>query len=571
MTRSDTPAASARSAYVLVSLGNSRWTLGSIRKIEQTASRSGRLLHWYLLDASEASSLALFQGLKPEEAVDAVRRQVLRFRSLLARASVDPARVHLASELASHEGFEKAFAIVREAFDSDARFAGAVRNQVFSNLQPMLRRVGILHNRDPQLDSLVEYLLRELAIKFSMIEAGRGFEYALKPEMPIWAALTRGTFAGLESFASLDLQHEAVSPDEEADPLQIESLSYTSRGNRAIGDASRPNVLHAIEFAARGVVAVVGPSGAGKTTLLRVIAGHLPARGSIRLNGRDVSSLPAERRNIVTVFQDFGLFPHLTGLQNVIEGARRHTGLARAERLWLAGQHLRDLGIEHVAERLPRMMSGGEQQRVAIARALMAEPELLLLDEPTAALDQLQRESLQNLVQSLRSRRPDLPIVLVSHDRDFAFSVADRLGVMDSGRLLAFGEPRELLSRPPSSRVARILGNHNVVPGRVGDDGVFAADYALPAIKADGAVEPGAWLALIPHDAITLCPATGEPVGDAAVTSLADLGAMVRISLSVGGKTLVAAAARRSLPPDVEAGSKVAFGILQDSVVLVRD
>jgi len=572
MTRSEPPATSASSAYVLVSLGSSRWTSESIRKVEQTALRSGRLLHWYLLDASEASSLVLLQGLALEDATVAVKRQVLRFRGMLARASVDPARIHLASDLSSLDGFEAAAKTVREAYDTNGRFAGAVRNQVFSNLQPVLRRVGIVQNRDPRLDSLVDYLLRELAIKISLADAGRGFEYALKPEMPIWTAMIGGTFAGLESVTSLVLEHEVVSSDEERDPLEIENLSYTSREGRVVGDMSRPNVLHGIGFAARGVVAIVGPSGAGKTTLLRAIAGHIAARGPIRLNGKDVSSLPVERRNIVTVFQDFGLFPHLTGLQNVVEGARRLPGLEETERRWLAEQHLRDLGIEHCAERLPRLMSGGEQQRVAIARALMAEPELLLLDEPTAALDQLQRESLRSLVQNLRSRRPDLPIVLVSHDRDFALSVADRLGVMDNGHLLAFGKPAELISRPPSSRVARILGNHNVVSGRVGSDGLFMADLPLLPVKVDPSVQSGDWLALVPHDAITLCPASGEAAGEATVISLADLGAMVRISLDVGGgEPLGAAVTRRSLPTGLDVGSKVTFGILKDSVVLVRD
>lgn len=572
MSRSECPTKSPRSAYVLVSLGSSRWTSRSIRKVEQAALQSGRLLHWYLLDASEASSLALLEGLASEDAVNAVKRQVLRFRSLLFRASVGPDRVHLASDLSLLEGFEEVLKVVQNAYDTNVRFAGAVRNQVFSNLQPKLRGIGILQNRDPRLNGLVDYLLRELAIKISLAGAGRGFEYALNPEMPIWGAMLRGTFAGLEGVTSLVLQHEVVSSVDEQDPLEIENLSYTSGEGQTIGSETRPNVLHDIGFAACGVVAIVGPSGAGKTTLLRAIAGHIAAKGSIRLNGKDVSSLPVERRNIVTVFQDFGLFPHLTGIQNVVEGARRLPGLDESERRWLADQHLRDLGIENCAERLPRFMSGGEQQRVAIARALMAEPELLLLDEPTAALDQLQRDSLQNLLQNLRSRRPDLPIMLVSHDREFALSVADRLGVMDGGRLLAFGVPGDLISRPPSSRVARILGSHNVLRGQVGSDGLFVADLSLPPIMLVPPVQPGDWLALVPHDAIALCPAGDESDWKATVNSLADLGATVRISLGVGGnEPLIAAVGRRSLPGGLKVGSRVTFEILLDSVVLVRD
>ncbi|WP_081798909.1 ATP-binding cassette domain-containing protein [Novosphingobium resinovorum] len=561
--------ATVANGYVLASLGNRHWTLATVLRVIGTAARQQTLLDWYLLDASEAASLVTLHGYDAEGAARAVIAQTLRMRDLLLRAGIARDRIHLVSHLDNHPRFAESLERVRSAYAANRRFAGAVRNQVFSNLQPKLRRVGICNNRDPRLESLVEYLLRELALKTALARSGAESEFALKPEMPVWAELAQGAFAGLETFADIALHHETVVPADNAAPLTVENISYVRSGSAKTGDPSGPNGIHDVSFEAHGVVAIVGPSGAGKTTLLRALAGHLTAKGAIRLAGKDVSILPTERRGIVTVFQDFGLFPHLSGLENIVEGAHRLNRTVEECR-WLAARYLRDLDIEHCAARLPRAMSGGEQQRTAIARALMAEPDLLLLDEPTAALDQLQRDGLKLVVQRLRIDRPELPIVLVSHDLDFALSVADHVGVMDAGRLLAFDRAEALLARPGSSRVAQILGGHNVLRGELGADGSFAV-ASLPVLKP-GAADAGGPVGLIPYDAVMLHPAVGEPGARAVLTALTAVGAVARFSLRLDDQTeLVGVAPKRSLPTGLAVGSEIPFWIAQDSASVVRE
>jgi putative spermidine/putrescine transport system ATP-binding protein len=541
-----------------------------MRKVEESAASAGYLLDWYILDTAEEASLVTLKGLDPASAAMAVTAQAARMRSLAVRSGIVPVRIHFASDLAADATFARRLDLLREAYATDARFARAIRNQVFSNLQPKLRRIGITDNRHPRLEHLVDYLLRELAIKAVLSASGKQVEFGLKAEMPVWSKLIHGDFAGLEWFASLALRHETVSAEEDPAALLVDSLCCSSGQRGEIGPASRSFHLSGISFATRGVMAVVGPSGAGKTTLLRAIAGHIPTQGTIRLAGVDVSSWPAERRAVITVFQDFGLFPHLTGLQNVLEGGWRLVGRSKEGAQQLAMQQLRELNVEHCAAKRPDKMSGGEQQRVAIARALMADPELLLLDEPTAALDQLQRFSLEQLIRRLRATRPSLSIVLVSHDLDFALSVADQIGVMDAGRLLAVGAPGELISSPGSARIAEILGSHNLVHGSVGQDGNFLGDSGLIRLTPNQRLAAGRYVALVPHDAVQLCAARDEGTGSAILVSLRKVGGMARFSIRLtDGSELGGVAVSRSLLDHFEPGAEVPFAIASDAVSLV--
>jgi len=201
---------------------------------------------------------------------------------------------------------------------------------------------------------------------------------------------------------------------------------------------------------AAGTVAIVGPSGAGKSTLLRAVAGLVPARGRVEVNGRDWSPLPPERRSVGFVFQDYALFPHLTVRGNVAFGGP-------------PGDLLERLGIAHLAGARPRELSGGERQRVALARALAREPEVLLLDEPLAALDPHTRDTIRAELRTTL-RELGLPTVVVTHDFVDAAALAERVGVLVEGRLVQIGHPDELIAAPVSPFVARFAGG-NVLHG----------------------------------------------------------------------------------------------------------
>ncbi|HEX7043949.1 MAG TPA: ABC transporter ATP-binding protein [Burkholderiales bacterium] len=213
------------------------------------------------------------------------------------------------------------------------------------------------------------------------------------------------------------------------------------------------------------MLALVGPSGSGKSTILRAIAGLLRVRdGRIACNGavwfdaRTGVDWSPQRRRIGFVFQQYALFPHLSALANVMEALLDLSGAAREQRArdLLARVHL--AGLE---ERLPRELSGGQQQRVAVARALARRPNVLLLDEPFSAVDRATRERLYKELAELRAEL-SMPVVLVTHDLDEALMLADRMCVLAHGRTLQAGPPFDVLSRPASVQVARLLGVKNV-------------------------------------------------------------------------------------------------------------
>jgi molybdate transport system ATP-binding protein len=197
-------------------------------------------------------------------------------------------------------------------------------------------------------------------------------------------------------------------------------------------------------------VAVVGPSGAGKSTLLRAIAGLVPSRGRVEVDGRDWSALAPERRSVGFVFQDYALFPHLSVRQNVAFGGPPEDLLER-------------LGIAQLADARPRELSGGERQRVAVARALARKPEVLLLDEPLAALDAHTRDTIRVELRATL-RELGLPTIVVTHDFVDAAALADRVGVLVDGALVQIGRADELISTPVSAFVARFAGG-NVLHG----------------------------------------------------------------------------------------------------------
>jgi spermidine/putrescine transport system ATP-binding protein len=212
--------------------------------------------------------------------------------------------------------------------------------------------------------------------------------------------------------------------------------------------------------------ALLGPSGCGKTTTLRMIGGfEQPTEGHIFLGGREVSGLPAYKRDVNTVFQSYALFPHLSVFENVAFGLRRRA--VRGETLsGRVREMLRIVGLEGMERRKPRQLSGGQQQRVALARALVNKPQVLLLDEPLGALDLKLRKQMQ---LELKAIQHDIGItfVHVTHDQEEAMTMADQIAVMNHGRIEQLGTPTELYETPATAYVASFLGHSNLIPGTV--------------------------------------------------------------------------------------------------------
>ena len=219
-------------------------------------------------------------------------------------------------------------------------------------------------------------------------------------------------------------------------------------------------------------LSLLGPSGCGKSTLMKTIAGIVPARkGTILLDGTDITNLPIHKRGTVIVFQDMRLFPHKSVAENVAFPLKMQ-GVGKEERLRRAEELLGKVQLAGYGNRRPGELSGGQQQRIALARALAAQPKLLLLDEPFSALDENLREDMRNLVLQLRAEF-QMTVILVTHDREEALSMSDRVALMFGGQLIQTDTPRRVYDRPVSRQAADYFGNCVYIPGRVAE-GVFS-------------------------------------------------------------------------------------------------
>ena len=316
------------------------------------------------------------------------------------------------------------------------------------------------------------------------------------------------------------------------------------------------------------LVALLGPSGCGKTTALRLVAGlDEPTSGRVIFGGSDVTGIGANRRNVGMVFQAYSLFPHMTALQNVAFGLQmRHVD--DAERKKRAGEMLELVGLSQYADRYAHQLSGGQQQRVALARALAIRPKVLLLDEPLSALDAKVRSRLRDEIRRVQLE-VGITTLFVTHDQEEALAIADRVGVMNKGRLEQLGPPTQIYSRPATPFVAEFVGLTNRLEGMVKDGVVEVRGARIPLVKPD--TEAGPAIALIRPEAVSLS-ADGESTGPlvGTVIAVAFLGATSRVTVDLGDAIVLAQmpTADAAAHP---AGTRVSLKLRPDPVLIARD
>jgi putrescine transport system ATP-binding protein len=241
--------------------------------------------------------------------------------------------------------------------------------------------------------------------------------------------------------------------------LRIDAVVKKFGGFRAVDRLS-------LDISAGEFFALLGPSGCGKTTLLRMLAGfETPDEGRILLGGKDIAQVLPHQRPINMMFQNYALFPHLTVRDNIAFGLKR-AGMPRSQINTRVAEMVALVRLEGLEQRKPDQLSGGQKQRVALARSLARRPQVLLLDEPLAALDKKLRESTQLELMELQ-RRLGMTFIIVTHDQEEAMTVAGRIGVMDAGRLEQVATPRELYEAPTSRWIAEFVGDVNLFEGQI--------------------------------------------------------------------------------------------------------
>jgi molybdopterin-binding protein len=335
-----------------------------------------------------------------------------------------------------------------------------------------------------------------------------------------------------------------------------------------VGGFTLENVSFTVPEGAYGVV--IGPAGAGKTTLLESIAGLLPLRsGIVRLRGTDVTRLPPERRPVGLVYQHGYLFPHLTVRENVAYGARDSAAVAES---------IDRFGLQLVADRDVRSLSGGERQIVALARALARRPEVLLLDEPFAALDPRSRAAVRREVRTMYFDR-QCTVLHVTHDFEEAGLVGDTAVLLDKGRLLQAGDPADLFRRPANAYVASFLGAENIYAGTARPIRATSPDWADAAagqfaqhplafdtgsltLYALGDAVPGKVHAILrAEDVMLSTEALASSVRNqfrGRVTEIVSAGALSKVTVNVSGTPIVAAVTTRAVHElGVEIGREV--------------
>ncbi|CAL9536056.1 Spermidine_putrescine import ATP-binding protein PotA [Actinosynnema sp. ALI-1.44] len=313
------------------------------------------------------------------------------------------------------------------------------------------------------------------------------------------------------------------------------------------------------------LVSLLGPSGCGKTTALRIVAGFETAdAGTVTVAGRDVTGVPANKRDMGMVFQSYSLFPNMTAAQNIAFGLRLRRTADRARR---TAELLDLVGLGHLAGRYPHQLSGGQQQRVALARALAIEPRVLLLDEPLSALDAKVRVALREEIRRIQTSL-GMTTLFVTHDQEEALAVADRVGVMSQGRLEQLDTPAVVYRQPASAFVAQFVGVTNAVHGVAEPGGVRLGAFR---VDAEHGLDAGVDVQVIvrPED-IGIAQHSGQPNGAlvGSVLTQSFLGPVTRLSVRLaGGDEVVRVDQPSSRAGDFPPGTSVALDLSRVMVV----
>ena len=334
--------------------------------------------------------------------------------------------------------------------------------------------------------------------------------------------------------------------------LSLQNIEKTFGSFTALRDVN-------LEIQSGEFICLLGGSGCGKTTLLRIIAGlETLTSGFMKLGDDDLAAIECHKRSVGMVFQSLALFPHLSVAQNVAYGLEIR-GIGKNERLATANNLLETVGLAGLGQRRVSALSGGQRQRVAIARALAIEPALFLMDEPFSALDAGLREHLQIEVKKLQ-KKLGVTTIFVTHDQNEAMSIADRIVILNEGRIEQAGTPTEVYARPQTRFVAEFMGTNNVFRAQFGEGDVMMENTSLGKPTKDMKNLSGEHVIAVRPEYLHLAPVTSKSNGlSGTVDFVRLLGASIETEVSIGSRTFVHTMIS-DRPPAFKVGDEVEVG-----------
>ncbi len=314
---------------------------------------------------------------------------------------------------------------------------------------------------------------------------------------------------------------------------------------------------------------LLGPSGCGKSTTLRMLAGFIaPSTGTIEVDGRDITRLPPEARDIGIVFQNYAIFPHMTVFDNIAFGLVER-GQDRAAIKRKVEHALEQVGLSGYGDRYERELSGGQKQRVALARVLVIEPNILLLDEPLSALDKKMREEMKFWIKNIQ-KSVGITTIYVTHDQSEALTMSDRIAVMNQGRVLQIGTPVEIYEKPNSRFIAEFIGESNLLAGRMREQAVDIGGTLVPVTASHSQIGAEVSLLLRPEQ-IRLEPvAYGEtPMLRGRVADEVYQGSLRRYLVEAAGQRITVEVPNRPDLAQLPPGADVALYWRPESAVVL--
>lgn len=358
--------------------------------------------------------------------------------------------------------------------------------------------------------------------------------------------------AGTVTRAAREVLNDSAERGGGVQMLNVDKI-YSGATNKALDNFN-------LEINPGEMVVLLGGSGCGKSTALRSLAGLEDIQaGRILVGGQDVTGVPVNKRDMAMVFQAYSLFPHMTALQNVEFGLEIR-GMGKAERRKQAMEKLELVGLADQADKYTQQMSGGQQQRVALARALAVNPRVLLLDEPLSALDAKVRVQLRDEIRRIQLEA-GTTTVFVTHDQEEALAVADRIGVMNHGRIEQLADPQTLYRRPDSEYVATFIGLTNRLPGITNGEEAVVFGQRVPLLEASK--RDASTVLVRPENlAIALAANDGNTVGERGRVNMVHfLGALARVDVTVasgaGRLPVTVQLPANELPAGLAVGSEV--------------